>query len=263
MAAATAVLVIAAACAVGNLSQAQDVIPPVQPIEKPAKDLEKKAQDLTTAAAVDKMKQLEVQVEALKLKAQNLSESLAQANTEAAQQKDSYSRMRLQMEALGVAALKGDERSLQTRLLDAVNDFRLAEQGKQELTEKLVNLSEAALGYLKSSDAANRERLEAALSQGRQALKKTQDSNTATPVALGDAKVVSFKTDLGLAVINAGKLSGLRLGMPIKFIRKDRPVADGVIVDCREQLTGILVTTTEPATESVVIGDTIKIEPNK
>jgi hypothetical protein len=263
VAAATVVLVAVVVAVAGSSVWAQDLPAPVQPIEQPAKVLEKKEQDLTTAAAVDKMKQLELQVEALKVKAQNLAESLAQANTEASQQKDSYSRMRLQMEALGVAALKGDERSLQTRLLDAANDFRLAEQGKQELTEKLVNLSEAALAYLKSSDAASRERLEIALSQSRQALKKSQDSNTVSPVALGDAKVVSLKSDLGLAVINAGKLSGLRLGMPIKFIRKDRPVADGVIVDCREHLTGILVTTTEPATESVVIGDTIKIEPNK
>jgi hypothetical protein len=148
-------------------------------------------------------------------------------------------------------------------LLDAVNDFRLAEQGKQELTEQLVRLSEASLAYLKSSDAASRERLETALVQGRLTLKKTQDVTQPTPVTLGDAKVVSFKNDLGLAVINAGKASGLRLGMPIKFIRRDKPVADGVIVDCRDQITGILVTTTEPATESVVIGDTIKIEPNK
>jgi septal ring factor EnvC (AmiA/AmiB activator) len=110
------------------------------PIEKPAKDIEKQEQSLTTAAAVDKMKELQTQVEALRMKAQNLSESLAQANTEAAQQKDDYSRMRLQMEALGVAALKGDERSLQTRLLDAVNDFRLAEEAKQQLTEHLVQL---------------------------------------------------------------------------------------------------------------------------
>lgn len=232
------------------------------PIEKPAKEIEQQEQALTTAATVEKMKELQTQVEALKTKAQNLSESLAQANAEGAQQKEAYSQMRLQMEALGVAALKGDERSLQTRLLDAVNDFRLSEQGKQELTEQLVQISEAALGYLKSSDAASRERLEKALSQGRQALKKNQDTTQPTPVALGEAKVVSFKNDLGLAVINAGKASGLRLGMPIKFIRKDKPVANGVIVDCRDQITGILVTTTEPATESVVVGDTIKIEPN-
>ena len=232
------------------------------PIEKPAKEIEQQEQALTTAATVEKMKELQTQVEALKAKAQNLSESLAQANAEGAQQKEAYSQMRTQMEALGVAALKGDERSLQTRLLDAVNDFRLSEQGKQELTEQLVQISEAALGYLKSSDAASRERLEKALIQGRQALKKAQDTTQPTPVALGEAKVVSFKNDLGLAVINAGKASGLRLGMPIKFIRKDKPVANGVIVDCRDQITGILVTTTEPATESVVVGDTIKIEPN-
>ena len=235
----------------------------VSGIEKPSKDLEKLELGLTTAAAVERVKELQTQVEALQNKAKNLSESLAQANSEAAQQKDDYSRMRLQMEALGVAALKGDERSLQTRLLDAVNDFRLAEQGKQELTEQLVRLSEASLSYLKSSDAASRERLETALMQGRLALKKTQDATQPAPVTVADAKVVSYKDDLGLAVINAGKASGLRLGMPIKFIRKDKPVADGVIVDCRDQLTGILVTTTEPATESVVIGDTIKIEPNK
>ncbi len=233
------------------------------PIEKPTKDLEKQEQSLTGAAAVAKLKELQAQVELLQAKAQNLSVSLAQANAEAVTQKDGYSRMRLEMEALGVAALKGDERSLQTRLLDAVNDFRVSEQGKQALAEQLVQLSEAALGYLKSSDAANRARLENALAQGNGALRKNLDTNVPTPLNLAEAKVVSFKNDLGLAVINAGRQSGLRLGMPIKFIRKDRPVADGVIVDCRDQITGILVTTPEAATDSVGVGDAIKIEPNK
>lgn len=230
-------------------------------IEKPTKDLAQAEQQLTVGTAFEKVRELQAQVDELKKKAANLSETLATANTESAEQKEDYARMRLQMEALGVAALDGNERALQTRLLDAVNDYRLAEKSKKELTEKLVQLSEAAIGYMKSSDAASKERLEQTLGAAKLALREAapQDEISATP--LGTAKVVSFKPDLGLAVVNAGKASGLRLGMPVNFLRKDRSVANGVIVDCRDQITGVLITTSESGSDKVVIGDVLQIQP--
>lgn len=218
---------------------------------------------MAVSAAMEQVKDLQVQVDELTLKAKNLAENLATANAESAQQKEDYARMRLQMEALGVSALTGDERSLQTRLLDAVNDYRLSEKSKKELTEQLVSISEAAIGYMKSSDAESRKRLENALAAANQFLKQATQLETPMAVAIGEAKVVSFKQDLGLAVVNAGKHSGLRLGMPVSFVRKDRSVANGVIVDCRDQITGVLITTTESGIDSVVVGDTIKLEPTK
>ena len=225
--------------------------------------VESREQEIATGAALTKVKDLQAQIEELKLKARNLSETLAQSNVENAQQKEDYARMRLKMEALGVAALNGDERSLQTRLLDAVSDFRLSQKANQALTAQLVQISEAAIAYMKSSDAESRHRLETALAAANLQLKQASEAKQAPATPLGEAKVVSFKSDLGLAVVNAGKQSGLRLGMPVHFVRKDHPVAKGVIVDCRDQITGILITTSESGTDSVVLGDVLTLEPTQ
>ena len=244
------------------LSRAQEE--PAKEIEKPARVLEIQEASLNTEAAAARIKELQAQVEELTAKADNLSKALAQTNEESAQQTKDYTQMRLLMEALGVAAINGDERSLQTRLLDAVNDFRISQKTNQALTAQLVEISEASIAYLKSSDAESRKRLESVLAAGSQQLKKNTESANPTATPLGEAKVVSFKSDLGLAVVNAGKLSGLRLGMPVHFVRKDRSVAKGVIVDCREQITGILITAPAASgADSVVVGDLLTLEPTQ
>lgn len=226
-------------------------------------DLERQEREMTVEAMRRRMQDLEREVGSLKAKTETLGESLAAASAEAAQYKEDYGRMRLQMEALGIAALSGNERSLQLRLLNAVNDYRLAEKEKQQLAEKLVHLSEASLAFMKSADAPNRERLEATLREANNRLHATSDQSKAVPLPLDAAKVVSYKPDLGLAVINAGRDSGLRLGMPLRITRKDHPVASGVIVDCRDQLTGILITTLDKESDPVAVGDAIKLEPTK
>ena len=237
---------------------------PAKAIEKPARAIEAQEASINTEAVASRIKELQAQVEELTAKAENLSKTLAQTNEETAQQKEDYARMRLQMEALGVAAINGDERSLQTRLLDAVNDFRISQKTNQALTAQLVEISEAAFAYMKSSDAESRKRLEAVLAAGSRQLKKNAEVANPTATPLGEAKVVSFKSDLGLAVVNAGKLSGLRLGMPVHFVRKDRSVANGVIVDCREQITGILITAPAASgADSVVVGDLLTLEPTQ
>lgn len=252
-------LTVAFGMALGHAQEA-----PAKGIEKPARAIEVQEATLNAETTSARIKQLQTQIEELTARADNLSRTLAQTNEETAQQKEDYARMRLQMEALGVAAINGDERSLQTRLLDAVSDFRISQKTNQALTAQLVEISEAAIAYMKSSDAEPRKRLESALAAGsRQIRKNTEIANpTATP--LGEAKVVSFKSDLGLAVVNAGKLSGLRLGMPVHFVRKDRSVAKGVIVDCREQITGILITAPAASeADSVVVGDLLTLEPTQ
>ena len=150
------------------LGCAQDA--PAKGIEKPSRTIEAQEQTLNAEASGARIKELETQIAALTAKADNLSMALAQTNEETAQQKEDYARMRLQMEALGVAAINGDERSLQTRLLDAVNDFRISQKTNQALTTQLVEISEAAIAYMKSSDAESRKRLEAVLAVGSRQL---------------------------------------------------------------------------------------------
>lgn len=255
-----------AAAAFGSVAvvKAQESAPKAgSPIEKPTRNLERQEQDVTVGAAMGRLKALQQELDDLKGRAAELASNLAKSNAEAAEYKDSYGRMRLQMEALGVAALGGDERSLQLRLLNAVNDYRLAEKEKQALAEHLVKMAEAALTFLKSGDQESRQRLEAALTESNALLHQTGEKEKAQAVPVDAARVVSFKKDLGLAVINAGKDSGLRLGLPLKFVRADRSIATGVVVDCRERITGVLITTTAAEDAAVAVGDSIMLEPTK
>ena len=77
-------------------------------------------------------------------------------------------------------------------------------------------------------------------------------------MALEAARVVSYKADLGLAVINAGRQSGVRMGTPLRVIRADRTVATGLIVDVRDRISGLLIT--GDAAAAVRAGDAVKPE---
>jgi hypothetical protein len=69
--------------------------------------------------------------------------------------------------------------------------------------------------------------------------------------------VVSWKSDLGLAVINAGKESGVRMGAPLHIMREDKSIASGLVVDVRDRIAGILITGTAAA---IRVGDGVKPE---
>jgi hypothetical protein len=229
---------------------------------KSAKNVSQIEQQLAMETALKKVKELQSEIEDLRKRSHQLSENLATASKESDESKEKYNRMRLQLEALGISALSGDERSLQLRLLNAVNDYRLAEKDKKTLAEQLVQLSDASMAHLKEPTETSRKRLEQALAQASVALQgggKNESQPAAVP--LESAKVVSVKKDLGLAVINAGKETGVRLGMPMKFVRASREIASGVVVDCRDRITGVLVTIVHAEGDSVSIGDTVKLEP--
>jgi hypothetical protein len=75
-------------------------------------------------------------------------------------------------------------------------------------------------------------------------------------VPLDAARVVSYKPELSLAVINGGRQSGLRPGTPLEIVRGEQLVASGYVVDLRERLAGILVTGSP--TSVIKAGDAIR-----
>lgn len=189
-----------------------------------------------------------------------LAESLAKANEEASTLREEYERLRLQTETLGLAGLKSELRPLQERLIAAVGDYRLADRRSKELTERVVSLSEASLALLSDpSDAASRERLQNELASANQSLVTGKAETAAAPVALESSKVISLKNDLGLAVINTGAQSGLRLGTPMRLVRGEKTVATGLVVDVRSRIAGVLMTSPD-STGALQVGDQAKPE---
>ena len=183
-----------------------------------------------------------------------VGEALAASNAELAALREQHSQLKLQMEALGVAAIKGDERSLQRRLLKAAADLSTSKTALAEITEKANRLAEAAAAFMaKPGDPVIKKSLEESMKAVTVAKPRQ-----AVPVSLEAARVVSYKPELGLAVVNAGSDSGVRMGAPMNIVRGDRAVGHGLVIDVRDRIAGILLTGSTPA--AVKVGDSVKPE---
>ena len=183
-----------------------------------------------------------------------VGEALAAANAELETLREQHNQLKLQMEALNIAALKGDERSLQQRMLKAAADLAATEKARQEAVERGNRLAEAASAFMaRPSEPA----LKTALNDAIKGVTSAKAPSTSEPVALDGARVVSWKSELGLAVINAGKESGVRMGAPLHIIREDKSIASGLVVDVRDRIAGILIT--GPAA-TIRVGDGVKPE---
>ena len=198
----------------------------------------------------------------------SISESLANSNSDGQQVRESYEKLRLQMEGLGVAALDPTHTELQQRLLTALSDLRILEGHRRILTEALVGLSEASLGFAKTSsggDAAARENLNKSLAAAERALSgsKLTVAAGAESGTLDNARVVSLKEDLGVAVLNIGSRQGVHPGMPFSIYRKDKPVARALVVDVRQSICGAVVQELVSKGEPVRVGDTGRADTSK
>ena len=183
-------------------------------------------------------------------------EALAAANLERDALRAENERLRLQIESLGLAAMKPDTRAVQERLVKALGELSALRRRNEQLAEALAKLQDTASAI--AADPANSEARQAYDMAAKAAIAAQQaDSPGATAaVPLDSAKVVSYKTDLGLAVVNVGSESGLRSGTPIDVLRGERAVASGVVVDLRDRIAGVLVTRTVDA--SIRVGDAVR-----
>jgi|GEM_PF-1259443 len=184
-----------------------------------------------------------------------VGEALAAANAELETMREQHAQLKLQMEALGIAAVKGDERSLQQRLLKAVADLHASEKARTEQTERTSRLAEAAAAYMaRPGEPA----LKTALDEAIKAATGAKQSVVAEAIPLNAARVVSYKADLGLAVVNAGRDSGVRMGAPMQIFRADRLIASGLVTHVYDRIAGIFLTGATPV--EIRVGDSVKPE---
>lgn len=173
---------------------------------------------------------------------QAAAEALAAANAEVSELRTELERLRLQMESLGVAALKPEVRAVQERLVKALGELSAAKRGLAAITESHNRVVEAGAAVLSNPQSeVARAALEAAVANAGKVSSGVNRPQPAT-VPLDAARVVSYKPELSLAVINGGRQSGLRPGTPLEIVRGEQLVASGYVVDLRERLAGILVT---------------------
>ena len=226
---------------------------------------------LALQLAQSKIEALEAKVARAKEQNGSLGERLATAADEARTARENYDKMRLQLEGLGVAALNGPnaQSELQQRLLAALADMRILDQQRRQLTEALMNLSEAALSYAKAAPNAGEEHQQAlnkGLSTAEKALAAAQNDHTQATGNEGDlqnAKIISVKDELGIAVLNVGSRQGVHPGMPITIYRQDKPIARAMIADVRSSISGVIVQDMVNEKDTIKVGDIGKVETSK
>ena len=228
--------------------------------------------ELKTAVAVLK-KQLEVERERNAgrppapgeendLQKQALAESLAESNRVAEKLRTDYEELLLRMASLGVDLLKPDPKSLEQRLLKAVRERDLAEQEKEKLAGQLLRLSEVAGNFSRSAISGD-ENLRGFLEEQVEQASRVLGLTTAAPVrdnalSLSEGQVVSVDPEIGLIVLNVGRESGVRIGMPFQILRADRPVGTALVVDARDTVSGAVLQSLVAAGDDAKVGDRIK-----
>ncbi len=216
------------------------------PVAYAQRDIELVEARAALSAAVALSRQAQGEVERLTQVNKNLAGSLMAANVESEEFRRSYSQMRKQMEALGIEAVVGGEDGIENRLVKAVSDLRLLEEEKLKISEALITLSDASLRLVETSVSDNPQAvvaIEKAVADADHALGLTaaRASGTSAVGTLHDSRVVSVKKDYGVIVLNVGRNSGVRIGMPFDLRRKDRPVGSAVVVDVRENIAAALL----------------------
>lgn len=215
-----------------------------------------------------KVQELDAKLTKAKEQIAALGESLAAANGSATLSRDSYEKLRIQMEGLGITALDGSTAELQHRLLASLSDFRLSEERNQALTAALINLSESTLAFAAAAgnnvSEDSRQILNKSLGAAEKVLASAQqNSDTQNDADLHSAKIVSMKNELGIAVLNVGTKHGVHPGMPFSVFRADKPIGRAMVVDARQSVCGVIIQDLISEKEPVKVGDVAKVEASK
>lgn len=215
-------------------------------------------------AALERAGRLEQDVEKLRKANAALATSLAAANDDARTAREELRALRADLEALGLSVFDPSDRESRRRLIAAMADAGRERDSRHKLEQQLLQLSEAVLVFLDRQpevDASLRAELESELRVADQTLAATTHGNVNNAAAspeLTEARVISMKSDLGLAVLNVGTRSGVRLGMPFQISRKDRTLGSALVVDVREDVCGLASGDGGLAIDEIQIGDTAR-----
>jgi predicted RNase H-like nuclease (RuvC/YqgF family) len=193
-----------------------------------------------------------------------LNESLAVANAESEFFRRQYGELKLRMEALGMESIGDNKEALEQRLLKAVRDLALTQQARDELSERLVALSEAVMLFIKSASEADpqlRMDVEGQLRAANGALDASGKGATSEAAPdLMNAKVISVKDEYALVVANIGARQGVKAGMPFRVIRGDHGVARVRVVTVRDRICGAVVEEYASTVEVVKVGDQLRVD---
>jgi hypothetical protein len=204
-------------------------------------------------------KQLSIAQESVKA----LTSSLAESNAEAEGLRRKYSDLQLRMEALGLVSANKDRAKLEQRLLAAVSDLQLAQKTRDEYRDQMLQLNEAILRYIKTSqgdDAQARMDVEMQLRSTNELVTKSTNPPETPEPGLMDGTVISVKDEWSFVVGNVGEKQGVKIGMPMRVMRDDRKIATLRVVDVRQKICGAVVQEMDSKKEKIKVGDRLQVD---
>ncbi len=229
--------------------------------------LENQELHISLQVAAAKIQAQDAQILAAKDKNDALAQSAAAANAETNELKDRYEKLRGLLEGLGVGALENSKDQTQERLLAALSDLRIMKDQRDELANALIELAESGMGLMKgaqNADPAAADRLNKAITTADAALVKAGGGQNGQAVGdLQNARVVSLKSELGIAVLSIGAKDGVKPGMPFEIYREDKPIAKVLVTEVRNSVCGAVVQELATANDPVRVGDRGRVDLNK
>ena len=131
-----------------------------------------------------------------------------------------------------------------------------------------MELAEVSIDFAKTvpaPDTAAEQRLSAALEGAEKVLVSASaaPAPVAEPASLQEARIVSLKPELGVAVLSVGSRDGVKPGMPFEIFREDKPIAKILVTEVRSSVSGAVVQELANKADPVKVGDRGKVDINR
>jgi hypothetical protein len=223
---------------------------------------------ISLQVAAAKIQALEAAAAASKDKNDALAQSAAAANAESNELKERYEKLRGLLEGLGVGALENSKDQTQERLLASLSDLRILKEQRDSLAEALIEMAESSMGLMKAApnaDPAAADRVNKAITKADTALVKAGGGQDGQQMAgdMQNARVVSLKAELGIAVLSLGAKDGVKPGMPFEIFREDKPIAKVLVTEVRNSVCGAVVQELASDGDPVRVGDRGRVDLSK
>lgn len=218
-------------------------------------DLNAAKQQISRAELLTENRFLKDQLSDAKNSLNSLQQSFGVVTTEAEVFRRKVVELTSRIESMGSG-------QIESRLINLLNELKLARNEKTKLRESLIQLTDA-VQELRKADSSN-ENLELAVKDAEVVLGVGQDAERfphAVGSTLTDAIIVSSKQDLALLVVNVGSQQGVKLGMPFNVVRDREVLATIRVVDVRERVSGALVQNLSKGQE-IKVGDHARVVAN-
>ena len=174
--------------------------------------------------------------------------------------------MKLRIESLGINSITQADQLLEDRLLQAVSEVRRLATIKSQLMESVVRLSVASSAYVQNGPTGAgeaRANLEAELRQSNRVLEAISAPERQEPLVEGkvtNGVVTAIKEELNLVVLDVGRDHGIKLGMPLRILRKKQVIGSVRVVDVRQKVTGAVIQNLVSESNAIQLGDLSEVE---